>query len=149
MSKENKNKEQTHITGTLRSAFTHEEKNEDGTIIKATHIITLSNDDSLSMDGSSADKVWEFFEGFFDGKPKKYIPNWFKDRSGITIKSNYNVPIRIADTDERLSFDEFVKRGLIRDAKVNVLCNIKDSALYPVAMQIDEDGVIYDAFENF
>ena len=140
---------QVHITGNLRSAFTHDDTNEDGSIVKSTHIISLFNDDEISIDGADSSKVWDFFDGFYAGKPNKYVPSWYKDKSGVTLKSRYNVPIRILDTGERLSFDEFVKRGLIRNASVDILCNVKDSGVYPAAMQINEDGEEYDAFANF
>ena len=144
-----KSKEQIHITGVLRSAFTHEENNDDGSIVKVTHIITLFNDEHISIDDADPKKTWEFFENFYDGKPNKYIPAWFKDQTSVVLKSRYNVPVQIFETGELLSFDEFVKRGLIRNARVNILCNVKDSGVYPCAMRIEEDGEEYDAFANF
>lgn len=139
-------KKQFHIYGVLKSAFTHTDKNEDGSVVKSTHIISIEPDE-VQFEG--VEDVWVYLDEFFKGKPKKYVPNWYKEKSGIMLKSAYNIPVRIADTDERLSFDEFVERGLIRGAKINLLVNCKESALYPVALQIDADGEAYDAFANF
>lgn len=137
---------QMHVYGILKSAFTHTDKNEDGTPVKTTHIITIEPDNA-EFDGS--DDVWKYLDEFFKNKPKKFVPNWYKEKTGISFKSNYNIPVRLAETDERMSFDEFVERGLIRGAKINLLVNEKESALYPVALQIDVDGEAYDAFANF
>ena len=141
------NKETVIIAGVIKSAFTHVEKNDDGSIKSKTNVISLFADDNLSIDGSP--KIWEFFEGFYQGLAPKWIPNWFKERSGISLKSSYNIPVMIVDTGDRLSFEEFVERGLIRGASVQIKCNVKDSAIYPSAMKVIADGEEYDAFKDF
>ncbi len=140
-------KETVIIAGVVKSAFTHEEKNDDGSIKSKTNIISLFSDDNLKIDGSA--KIWEFFEGFYNGLASKWIPNWYKEKSGVVLKSAYNVPVLIVDTDERLSFEQFVERGLIRGANVQIKCNVKDSAIYPSAIKVITDGEEYDAFADF
>ena len=142
-------KDTTIFEGVLKSAFTHVEKNDDGTIVKSTHILSIFNDDDLRRDGFDHDEAWAFLDEFYSGKPAKYVPNWVKDKKDLVFKSAYNVYVKIEDTDERLSFDEFVDRGLIRGAKVRLKCNVKDAAIYPSALLILEDGEEYDAFADF
>lgn len=134
------------ITGVLKSAFTNTRKNEDGQIIKETNVIMFSCEE-LRIDDNM--EVWKFFDDFYKGKPVKWVPKWYKDKSGITLKSEYNVPVMINETGERFSFEEFVKRGLIRGAIVKVKCNVKESAIYPSAIRVMEDGEEYDAFSDF
>ena len=137
------------IDGTLKSAFTHEEKNEDGTIVKSTHVLTLYADDTLKIDGAPVDKFWEFIDKFYAGKPAKYVPKWVKDKDKVVLKSTYNVPVMTVKDEKRYSFSEYVERGMIRGASVHIKVNVKESALYPVAFQVLEDGEEYDAFADF
>ena len=141
------NKETVVIAGVIKSAFTHVEKNDDGSVKSKTNIITLFSDDNLKIDGS--EKIWEFFDAFYSGLSPKWTPNWYKEKTGVSLKSAYNVPVLIVDTDERLSFDQFVERGLIRGANVQIKCNVKESAIYPSAMKVITDGDEYDAFADF
>lgn len=139
-------KETCIFDGVLKSAFTHQQKNDAGEVTGVTHVIQLFPD-GLKIDDS--EKVWEFFDGFYNGVASKWVPEWYKEKKGVTVKSNYDIPVKIVDTDERFSFPQFVDRGMIRNAKVLVKCNIKESALYPIAMKIVEDGEVYDAFKDF
>ena len=138
-------KKQIIIKGKLKSAFTHQKKNDDGAIISETNVLILFPE-GQSIDGSD---FWGFFDEFFSGKGSKWVPNWYKEKSGMNLKSEYNIPVMIVDTEERLTFTEFVERGLIRDAEVSIKCNVKESAVYPSAMKIIKDGSEYDAFADF
>lgn len=149
MSKDvNKDTKDTAIfEGVLKSAFTHTDKNEDGSVASCTHVLSVYRD-GLLIDGS--EKTQDFFDAFYNGKPAKYIPSWYKDgKDSITFKSAYNVPVKIEDSDERFSFDEFVGRGLIRGAKVQIKVNVKEQAIYPAAMKVLVDGEEYDPFADF
>lgn len=141
------NKETTVIAGVIKSAFTHVEKNDDGSIKSKTNVISLFADDNLTIDGSA--KIWEFFDAFYNGLAPKWVPNWYKEKTGVSLKSSYNIPVMIVDTGDRFSFEEFVERGLIRGASVQIKCNVKDSAIYPSAMKVITDGEEYDAFKDF
>lgn len=133
--------------GTLKSSYNHTEKDDNGNVIKSTNVISLFND-GLTVDGSS--NVREFFDKFYDGKAKKWIPDWYKDNKDfIAVKSAYNVPVKIDDEDKQMSFAEWVERGNIRGAKVIVKCNVKESAIYPNAMLVLSEGEPYDAFAEF
>lgn len=143
--KKDDDKKQIIIKGVLKSAFTHQKKNDDGAIISETNVLILFPD-GQTIDGMD---FWEFFDGFFAGKGSKWVPNWYKEKNGITLKSEYNIPILITDTEERLTFSEYVERGLIRDAEVSIKCNVKESAVYPSAMKVIKDGTEYDAFADF
>lgn len=143
-------KDTVKITGKLLSAYTHQESDEKTGEVKQTNIISMSTD-GIDIDGAKGEKFWSFFDGLYDGVKPKWIPDWYKDRSKgkVTFKSRYNIAVKIDDTDERMSFAQFVERGLIRNADVTLKLNVKDNTLYPSALLINEDGEVYDAFENF
>ena len=150
MAKENTiTKETTIFDGILKNAYTHTEKNDDGTVKSATHILSIFNDENLSQDGADQATTWKFFDAFYEGKPAKYVPNWVKEKKDIVFKSAYKVYVKVEATGERMTFDEFVDRGLIRGAKVRLKCNVKDAACYPSALLVLEDGEEYDAFADF
>ena len=140
-----KNRDKVVLGGIVKSAFTKTKTTESGETI-TTNIITLYDSD-LTLDGSS--NVWGFFETFYSGKPAKWVPEWFKNKSGVTLKSGYDGPVVIVDTGEKMMFESFVNRGLIRDAKVEILCNVKDSAIYPRAMKVVVEGSEYNPFEEW
>ena len=145
--------ESAFITGTLKSAYTHSEKKINKNreeYVETTHIITIFADGSESMDGSDSSKLWDYFSGMYADVPAQWVPDWFKDKTGVIVfKSQYNVPVKLASTNERMSFNEFVDRGLIRGAKIRLKVNLKKQAIYPSALLIEEDGEEYDAFKDF
>ena len=142
------------LHGALKSAYNAENKDDNGNVIKSTNIVniyadglTMEKDDGTIIDGAG---VSDFFDKFYENTAKKWIPDWYKEsKDFISVKSVYNIPCMLADEKLQMSFAEFVERGNIRDAKVIVKVNVKDNALYPNAMLIEEEGTPYDAFENF
>ena len=150
VTKTTETKETVKISGKLLSAYTHQESDEKTGEVKQTNILSISTD-GIDIDGDKDEKFWAFFDGLFEGVKDKWLPNWYKDRSKgkVTFKSRFNIAVKIDDTDERMSFAQFVERGLIRNANVTLKLNVKDNTLYPSALLINEDGEIYDAFENF
>lgn len=139
--------ETTKFEGVLKSAFSHTEKDDNGNVTRVQNTI------NLFREGLTRDKfedVDEFFNEFYEGKTKKWIPEWHKENKDfISLKSGYNIPCKLDETGEQMSFTQFVERGNIRGAKVIVKCNIKDTAVYPSAMLIVKDGEAYDAFKDF
>ena len=150
VTKATETKETVKISGKLLSAYTHQESDEKTGEVKQTNILSISTD-GVNIDGAKGEKFWAFFDALYDGVKPKWIPEWYKDRSKgkVTFKSRYNIAVKIDDTDDRMSFAQFVERGLIRNADVTLKLNVKDNTLYPSALLINEDGEIYDAFENF
>lgn len=127
--------------GVLVSAY-KKSQGENGNKVSKNKINVSSDDNS----------VWERLTKIYENTPKKYIPEWFKnrdDKNMISLKSTYDIPVRIEETGEKFTFDEFCERGLIRGAKVKMKCNIRDYSVYPSAMVIYEDGEEYDAFAGF
>ena len=155
------NKKETEtikIKGIVRSAFNHTEKNDDGTVKSSTNNVHLFPDAELEDGGD----VWGVFDKLYEHTTGKWLPKWYKDKSVIKLKTGYNLPVQIADTDAEdfeqlneehdraiLTFDEFVKRGKIGNANVIIKCNVKEQAIYPSAMRVIVDGEVYDAFKDF
>lgn len=140
-------RETVKFEGLLKSSYTHTEKDDNGNVKSIKNTISLFKD-GLIVDGS--DKVKEFLDGFYSGKAKKWVPEWYKnDNDFIVVKSAYNIPVKLEDEDKVMSFAEWVERGNIRGAKVTVKCNVKESAIYPNAMLVHIEGEPYDAFADF
>lgn len=140
-------KEVTYFKGKLKSSFSVTEKDDNGNVKKVNNVVSLFRED-LTMDDS--EKVTEFFEGFYKNTAKKWIPDWHKEgKDYISLKSSYNIPVKIEDENKQMSFSEWVDRGEIRGAYVTLKCNIKDNALYPSALLVHEVGEPYDAFADF
>ena len=146
------------IKGVIKSAFTHVDKNEDGTTRATVNNVHLYPDAVLDDGGD----VWGIFDKLYEHTADKWIPKWYKDKSCIKLKTGYNLPVQIADEDAEdykeliaehdkgiLTFGEFVQRGKIANANVIIKCNIKESAVYPSAMRVLSDGEVYDAFKDF
>ena len=145
------------LNAVIKSAFTHTEKDTDGQPTgKSTNVILLYPDVESTPD------IWELLTKLYEHTADKWIPKWFKDKSGITLKSAYNIPVQIADENAIdleeikaksdkciLSFSDFVKRGYIEGARCFIQCNIKESAIYPKAVRIMCDGKEYDPFKDF
>ena len=139
---------QTKFKGRLKSTFNVSEKDDNGNVIKSSNVISMFKDD-LTIDGENV-KVQEYFDKFYENTAKKWIPDWHKEKKDFfSVKSSYNIPVRLEDDDTRLSFAEWVERGNIRDAIVTLKCNVKENALYPVAMSVETEGEPYDAFKDF
>ena len=136
-----------YFKGVLKSTYNASEKDDNGNIIKSTNIISIYKDGATDGDGKD---VGKFFADFYKDKNKKWIPDWFKsDKDFIALKSAYNVPVKTEWDNTQMSFAQWVERGNIRNAKVTIKCNIKESAIYPNAMLVHEDGEPYDAFAEF
>lgn len=151
------NPETIMLNAVIKSAFTHTEKDEAGQATgKSTNVILLY------PDVESNPNIWELLTKLYEHTADKWIPKWFKDKSGITLKSAYNIPVQIADENASdfdeikaksdkciLSFSDFVKRGYIEGARCFIQCNVKESAIYPKAVRIMCDGKEYDPFKDF
>lgn len=151
------NPETIMLDAIIKSAFTHTEKDTDGQPTgKSTNVVLLYPDVVSNPD------IWELLTKLYEHTADKWIPKWFKDKSGITLKSAYNIPVQIADENaidldeikaksEKciISFSDFVTRGYIDGAHAIIQCNVKESAIYPKAIRIMTDGKEYDPFKDF
>ena len=153
----NKAPETIMLNAVIKSAFTHAEKDESGQPTgKTTNVIMLYKDVESDPD------IWELLAVLYEHTADKWVPNWFKEKSGITLKSAYNIPVQIMDENaidldeikaksEKciITFSDFVQRGFIEGARCFIQCNIKESAIYPKAVRIMCDGKEYDPFADF
>ena len=125
----------------LVSCYKKTQKSDEGKVSK----------NKLNM--TTSDKnLWEHLDNLYESTPKKFIPAWYKGRDEknmVSLKSQYDIPVKIDSTGETMSFDSFCERGKIRGAKIKVKCNIKDYSIYPSAFVVFEDGEEYNAFEGF
>lgn len=140
-----------YFKGTLKSTYNHEDKDDNGNVVKSSNIISVFSEDleGFDADGKVFD-VTDFFNTFYKGKTAKWVPDWYKEKKDfITLKSSYNVPVKVVTEDKQMSFAEWVERGEIRGAVVTIKCNVKESAIYPNAMLVHQVGEPYDAFAEF
>lgn len=129
------------ISATLNSAYSKTYGNESNEENKKKNVLNLKD---------ITDDVKKALTEVFENKPPKWQPMWFKEgMESVQLKSTYDIPVMLVDEGEKMSFQDFVERGLIRGAKVRVSVNLKDGAIYPVAMMVDVDGEEYDAFADF
>lgn len=137
-----------YFKGTLKSSYSVKAKDDNGAVTGIENKVLLYRD-GLTVDDS--DKVDEFFEGCFKNTIKKYQPKWWKeDKDAFSTKSHYNVPVKIEETDEQMTFAQWVERGEIRGANVTLKCNlVNGSVIYPSAMLVHKVGEPYDAFADF
>ena len=84
----------------------------------------------------------------FEGSKDRYIPAWFKDKTGyINLKSRYNIPVK--DSKGRtIDFADFVEHETVIGSKVRISINQRDGAIYPKAFVVLEDGEPKDPFEG-
>lgn len=126
---------------TLISAYVKAQRSDTGKVSKNKLNISCNDKD-----------FWSVLDDVYANTPKKFVPEWYKnrdDKNMVSLKSSYDIPIRIDSTGEQLTFEEFIARGLIRGADVKVKCNVRDYSVYPSAMIVYTDGEAYDAFEGF
>ena len=129
------------FSGVLVSAYKKSQQTDTGKVSK--NKLNISTDDT---------ELWSVLDTLYANTPKKYIPEWYKNRDEknmVSLKSGYDVPVKIADTGECFTFDEFCDRGKIRNAEIKMKCNIKDYSVYPSAMVVLTEGEEYNAFEGF
>lgn len=92
----------------------------------------------------------------FEGSKDRYIPAWFKDKTGyINLKSRYNIPVKDSKATQfqglkghTIDFAEFVERETVIGSKVRISIIQRDGALYPKALVVLEDGEPKDPFEG-
>ena len=97
--------------------------------------------------------AWKDIDAFYEGVTAKFVPQWAKDKDHMMLRSTYDVPVKLPD-GSKVTFQEFVDRGLIDGAKISVKVTFSPetdnagAAIYPAAVRIFEDGVEKDPFEG-
>lgn len=84
----------------------------------------------------------------FEGSGPKLTPTWYKNRDGyMNLASVFDIPV-LTDTNKQIDFDEWITEYNTIGAIVNVKAIQKDGAIYPVAIQVLEDGEEINPFEG-
>lgn len=99
----------------------------------------------ISIEAESLDRT--LFDSAY--KNNKFTPDWYTNTSknSITLKTKYDIPVQYESHNHTL--DDLIVDGRILDAKVRISINIKDNAIYPKALIVDEMGEKYDPFADF
>ena len=99
------------------------------------------------------DDAWGDIDALYLDVAKKFVPQWAKDKDHMMLRSTFDIPVMIPD-GSKLTFEEFVKRGLIDGAEIKVKCTFAPEtetsgcAVYPSALKILVDGKEKDPFEG-
>ena len=84
----------------------------------------------------------------FEKSGSKLTPTWFKNRDGyMNLASVFNIPV-LTDTNHQIEFSDWISEHNTVGATVNVKVIQKDGAIYPVAIQVLEDGEEINPFEG-
>lgn len=84
----------------------------------------------------------------FEKSGAKLTPSWFKNRDGyMNLASVFNIPV-LTDTKNQIDFADWISEHNTVGATVNVKIIQKDGAVYPVAIQVLEDGEEINPFEG-
>lgn len=84
----------------------------------------------------------------FEKSGAKLTPRWFKDRDGyMNLASVFNIPV-LTNTNHQIEFSEWISEYNTVGASVNVKVIQKDGVIYPMAIQVLEDGEEINPFEG-
>ena len=97
------------------------------------------------------DKKLEVIKEAFAEAGKKFVPQWVKDFKGyINVSTQFAIPCRYNgmeyDDTEKFIVD---KDFTMHNALVRLSLNVKDSAIYPNALDIITEGEEIDKFADF
>lgn len=84
----------------------------------------------------------------FENSGAKLTPSWFKDKTGyINSASQYDIPVK--DTRGKvIDFETWINDYNALGSKVKMSFTQKDTAIYPKAIKVIEDGEARDPFED-
>ena len=96
------------------------------------------------------DKKMEIFKQAFAEVKKNFIPAWVDDFKGyINTSTKFELPCRYRGKTYN-SIEDLVADGFkYYNAKVRVILNVKESAIYPYSVDILEEGEDVDKFAAF
>ena len=142
--------------GTTKATESKKEVKVFGGKLVSAYIMARSDKDptpKCTINMIPDDDVWKDIDALYEGVSKKFIPQWAKDKDHMMLRSTFDVPVRLPDKT-RVTFDEFVKRGLIDGAEIVVKAvfapetETAGCAIYPSAMSVNVDGKEKDPFEG-
>ena len=100
----------------------------------------------------SDDQLKELREAFKDSG-KNFTPDWILEPEGyINVSTEFELPVRVAYTEEVTDHDSI--ESILKDIKwVGAECflnlNIKEGAVYPVAIMLTKEGEARNPFAAF
>lgn len=87
----------------------------------------------------------------YDKTKSSFIPDWYKERNGyINLSSLYDFPCRYGN--EKFNFSDWINGAVELTApgsQVVIRIRQKDGSIYPVAVDILQDGEIADVWDGF
>lgn len=97
------------------------------------------------------DEQKEIIKGAFVNSGEQFTPTWVKDMNGyVNVSSVYDIPVKHIDGVVEPSIEKSIANGFpFMHAKVKCALTLKDGAIYPKAIQIVEEGNVYDPFSGF
>lgn len=141
--------------GTTKKTEQEQEQRSDlfvvGSVVRAFFGSTRKdNKEKYRLTVHNEDLDYTIFTAF-DGSPARYVPGWFKDQKGyINLSSDFDIPVRYKG--KKLSFDEWVGDATELVPPNSIICvriRQKQGAVYPVAIDIREDGYTEDVWAGF
>lgn len=100
----------------------------------------------------SDDQLKELREAFKDSG-KNFTPDWILDPEGyVNVSTEFELPVRVAYTEEVTDHDSI--ESILKDikwvgAECNLNVNIKEGAVYPVAIMLTKEGEARNPFAAF
>lgn len=89
----------------------------------------------------------------FKDSGDKFTPSWVKNFEGyINLSTQYDIPVKdLVNDDEYSSLLDVCINNKVAwcGAKVRLCVNLKDGAIYPKSLVIDEEGTPFNPFEEF
>ena len=84
----------------------------------------------------------------FEKSGSKLTPTWYKNRDGyMNLASLFDIPV-LTDKIKQIEFADWIAEYNTVGATVDVKVIQKDGAVYPVAIQVLEDGEEINPFEG-
>ena len=95
------------------------------------------------------EQLKELNDAFADAG-KKFTPDWVTDPKGyVNLKTEFELPCKDLEGEKHDSIEKFVKDFAWVGADVQVSLNVKDGAVYPVAVVFKSTGKAFDPFAEF
>ena len=84
----------------------------------------------------------------FEKSGTKLTPTWYKNRDGyMNLASLFSIPV-LTENNQQIEFSDWIAEYNTVGSTVNVKVIQKDGAVYPVGIQVQEDGEEINPFEG-
>ncbi len=97
-----------------------------------------------------SDKKWKEIKEVFKDSGKNFTPEWVKNFEGyVNLKTEFALPCMDPEGNKYDSIEEFIKGFPWLSAEAQISINLKDGAIYPVAVKFLSEGNEYNPFAEF